>query len=57
MSLRSGEKRSVHTQHAAGSLGNPRSDEELEDKVRDLLPDWPEEKRQSLRVHVYALEE
>jgi 2-methylcitrate dehydratase PrpD len=51
-----GAEQSLHVKHAVGSLENPMTDEQLQDKVNDLLADLPAGQRASLRQRVLELE-
>ncbi len=56
VTLRGGEERRLHVPHSIGSLDYPLSDEQLDDKVRDLLADRRGVDPAELRRQVYRLE-
>ncbi len=54
--LKDGSEQSLHVKHALGSLEAPITDEQLQDKVNDLLADLPAGRRASLRQRVLEIE-
>ncbi len=56
VTLRQGGEHSVHVPHTVGSLDYPLSDEQLDDKVRDLLDDPNGARTVKLREQIYSLE-
>jgi 2-methylcitrate dehydratase PrpD len=56
VTLDKGDPRSVHVPHAIGSRDYPLTDEQLDDKVRDLLQQRRDIKASELRQQVYALD-
>jgi 2-methylcitrate dehydratase PrpD len=55
VTLHGGEERAIHVAHAVSSLANPMPDDMLDDKVRDLLHDLPEDRFNSLKDDVFSL--